>query len=101
MEFSSILGTTELHIWAFPDAFLVRSSAVYGVFLFIGTFTLAALQAHAPNLALLSIFSMIVLDVVSDNLNGCCTRLTPSRFVQQGPVSRDHVHIRCLSDVFS
>ncbi|KDR68787.1 hypothetical protein GALMADRAFT_78068 [Galerina marginata CBS 339.88] len=42
----------------------IRSSAVYGAFLFIGTFALGALRAHFPNLMLLSIFGTIVLDVM-------------------------------------
>jgi len=41
-----------------------RSSAVYGAFLFIFTFLLGALRAYLPNLALMSIFGTIVLDVV-------------------------------------
>ncbi|KAF9527115.1 hypothetical protein CPB83DRAFT_856773 [Crepidotus variabilis] len=41
-----------------------RSSAVYGAFLFIGTFFLGAIRAYIPNLAILTIFATIVLDVV-------------------------------------
>ncbi|KAG6901993.1 hypothetical protein C0995_005793 [Termitomyces sp. Mi166 len=41
-----------------------RSSAVYGVFLFIGTFAFGVLRAYIPKFALVSIFGSIVLDVM-------------------------------------
>lgn len=41
-----------------------RSSAVYGVFFFIGTFFMGVLRAFIPNLALLSVFGCIVLDII-------------------------------------
>ncbi|RDB27383.1 Uncharacterized protein C57A7.05 [Hypsizygus marmoreus] len=41
-----------------------RSTVVYGVFFFIGTFALGTLRAFIPKLALLSIFGSIVLDIV-------------------------------------
>lgn len=44
---------------------LFSSTAVYGVFFFIGTFALGVLRAFIPKLALLSIFGSIVLDIVS------------------------------------
>ncbi|KAJ3509937.1 hypothetical protein NLJ89_g4950 [Agrocybe chaxingu] len=40
-----------------------RSTVVYGVFLFVGTYLLGAIRAFIPNLALLSIFGTIVVDV--------------------------------------
>lgn len=40
-----------------------RSSVVFGVFLFIGTFFLATVSAYRPKLALLTIFATIILDV--------------------------------------
>ncbi|CAA7266340.1 unnamed protein product [Cyclocybe aegerita] len=40
-----------------------RSTVVYGVFLFVGTYLLGAIRAFIPNLALLSIFGTIVIDV--------------------------------------
>lgn len=42
-----------------------RTTGVYAVFLFIGTFALGALRAYAPKLALTSIFGSIVLDVMA------------------------------------
>ncbi len=44
---------------------LLRSSAVYGAFFFIGTFLLGVMRAYIPNLTLLTIFATIVLDMVS------------------------------------
>ncbi|KAF4566562.1 hypothetical protein EYR36_011993 [Pleurotus pulmonarius] len=41
-----------------------RSSVVYGVFIFVGSFFLAAIRGLSPSLSLLSIFSLIVLDVM-------------------------------------
>ncbi|KAL0954522.1 hypothetical protein HGRIS_003489 [Hohenbuehelia grisea] len=41
-----------------------RSSAVYGAFIFIGVFFLAAMRGALPSLALLSIFGMILVDVI-------------------------------------
>ncbi|KAF8972504.1 hypothetical protein BDZ97DRAFT_1722616 [Flammula alnicola] len=41
-----------------------RSSAVFGAFLFIGTFAMGALRAYLPNLTILSVFGMITLDLV-------------------------------------
>ncbi|KIM39011.1 hypothetical protein M413DRAFT_447369 [Hebeloma cylindrosporum] len=40
------------------------TSAVYGVFLFIGTYTLGAIRALLPRLILLTIFGSIVLDAI-------------------------------------
>ncbi|KIM39015.1 hypothetical protein M413DRAFT_447379 [Hebeloma cylindrosporum] len=40
------------------------SSAVYGVFLFIGTYALGAIRAQLPSLTVLTIFGSIVLDVI-------------------------------------
>ncbi|KAJ8703361.1 hypothetical protein PTI98_001988 [Pleurotus ostreatus] len=49
----------------FQGRFLdARSSAVYGAFIFIGAFFLGALRGFVPNLALVSIFGLIVLDVM-------------------------------------
>ncbi|KIY48354.1 hypothetical protein FISHEDRAFT_43559 [Fistulina hepatica ATCC 64428] len=42
---------------------LTLSSAVFGAFLFIGTYVLALIRARAPKLAVLSIFASIVLDI--------------------------------------
>lgn len=42
---------------------------MYGVFFFIGTFTLGAVRAYVPKLALLSVFGSIVLDVVRTPLD--------------------------------
>ncbi|KAF4566563.1 hypothetical protein EYR36_011994 [Pleurotus pulmonarius] len=49
----------------FQGRFLdARSSAIYGAFIFIGAFFLGALRGFVPNLALVSIFGLIVLDVM-------------------------------------
>ncbi|KAJ6613973.1 hypothetical protein B0H10DRAFT_2436246 [Mycena sp. CBHHK59/15] len=55
---------TQLAALAFHGYFLdARTSAVYGAMFFVGTFFMGALRAHAPKLALLSIFGTIVLDI--------------------------------------
>ncbi|KAF8907694.1 hypothetical protein CPB84DRAFT_1768565 [Gymnopilus junonius] len=55
----------QLQVAAFHGAFLdPRSSAVYGAFLFIGSFALGSARAYLPNLTLLSIFGTIVLDII-------------------------------------
>ncbi|KAF8972501.1 hypothetical protein BDZ97DRAFT_1649682 [Flammula alnicola] len=41
-----------------------RSSAVYGAFLFVGSFAMGAVRTYLPNLVLFSIFGTIVLDVI-------------------------------------
>ncbi|KAF7437434.1 hypothetical protein PC9H_004273 [Pleurotus ostreatus] len=41
-----------------------RSSVVYGAFIFVGSFFLAAIRGLSPSLSLLSIFALIVLDVM-------------------------------------
>ncbi|KAF9560292.1 hypothetical protein CPC08DRAFT_708223 [Agrocybe pediades] len=62
---SPIPATLQVQLQTFHGAFLdPRSSAVYGAFLFLGAFGLATLRAFLPNLALLSIFGTIVLDVM-------------------------------------
>jgi Putative ER transporter, 6TM, N-terminal len=53
----------EFHV--FHGIFLdPASSAVYGVFLFIGTYALGAIRAQLPRLILLTILGSIVLDAV-------------------------------------
>uniref|UniRef100_A0A8H7YBR5 Putative ER transporter 6TM N-terminal domain-containing protein n=1 Tax=Psilocybe cubensis TaxID=181762 RepID=A0A8H7YBR5_PSICU len=54
----------QIQIHTFHGIFLdPRSSAVYGAFLFIGTFAMGALRAYLPSLTLLSVFGSIVMDV--------------------------------------
>ncbi|KAJ7159565.1 hypothetical protein C8R46DRAFT_956786 [Mycena filopes] len=56
----------QLQTLTFHGLFLdPRSSAVYGVFLFIGTFALGALRAKVPRLAVVGLFGTIVVDVMS------------------------------------
>ena len=66
MAFISIRGwLTPIRQLIDLDFAFFRSSAVFGAFLFLGTFGLGALRAYVPNLALLTILATIVLDVVS------------------------------------
>ncbi|PPQ95766.1 hypothetical protein CVT26_015853 [Gymnopilus dilepis] len=61
----NVPAALQIQVATFHGAFLdPRSSAVYGVFLFIGSFALGAARAYLPNLALLSIFGTIVLDII-------------------------------------
>ncbi|KAJ7250170.1 hypothetical protein B0H12DRAFT_1121038 [Mycena haematopus] len=54
----------QLQSLVFHGAFLdPRTSAVYGVMFFIGTFAMGVLRARLPKLALMGIFGTIVLDV--------------------------------------
>ncbi|KAF9043705.1 hypothetical protein BDZ89DRAFT_943304 [Hymenopellis radicata] len=54
----------QLHMAIFHGKFLdPRSSAVYGAFLFIGTFFMGTIYAFRPKLALLTIFGTLILDV--------------------------------------
>ncbi|KAF9031494.1 hypothetical protein BDZ89DRAFT_1063889 [Hymenopellis radicata] len=54
----------QLQLAIFQGKFLdPRSSAVYGAFLFIGTFFLGTINAFRPKLAVLTIFATIILDV--------------------------------------
>ncbi|KAF9011593.1 hypothetical protein BDZ89DRAFT_1077624 [Hymenopellis radicata] len=54
----------QLHMAVFHGKFLdPRSSAVYGAFLFIGTFFMGTINAFRPKLALLTIFGTLILDV--------------------------------------
>ncbi|PPQ76063.1 hypothetical protein CVT24_006853 [Panaeolus cyanescens] len=56
----------QIQVQTFHGIFLdPRSSAVYGAFLFIGTFALGVLRAYIPRLALMSIFGTIVMDVIA------------------------------------
>lgn len=67
MECFSILGSWPTWMTLLSDSltdWLYRSSAVHGVFLFIGSFALGLVRAFIPKLALLSIFGTIVLDVM-------------------------------------
>lgn len=54
-----------VQLFIFQGAFLdARSSVVFGVFLFVGTYALGAIRAKAPKLMLFSIFGTIVMDVM-------------------------------------
>ncbi|KIY71039.1 hypothetical protein CYLTODRAFT_435413 [Cylindrobasidium torrendii FP15055 ss-10] len=66
---SSLTNTTspafQIQVALFHGSFLdARVSAVFGAFFFIGTFSLAVINAYRPKLALLTIFGTIVLDVM-------------------------------------
>jgi hypothetical protein len=79
------------------------SSAVYGVFLFIGTYALGAMRAQLPRLILLTIFGSIVLDAVcrffaKKNRKDINYIQLYYRFVPQDPVSPRHGHSFRVSD---
>ncbi|KAG6828854.1 hypothetical protein H0H92_006561 [Tricholoma furcatifolium] len=60
-----VSSTLQLQKFIFSGMFLdPRTSAVYGVFFFIGTFALGVLRAYIPKFALVSIFGSIVLDIM-------------------------------------
>ncbi|PPR08260.1 hypothetical protein CVT24_001172 [Panaeolus cyanescens] len=60
----SLSDQTQFHMFSgiFLDPW---SSAVHGVFLFIGAFAFGAMRAYVPRMALLSIFGTIVVDVIA------------------------------------
>ncbi|KAF9042212.1 hypothetical protein BJ165DRAFT_257137 [Panaeolus papilionaceus] len=56
----------QIQLHTFHGIFLdPRSSAVYGAFLFIGTFALGVLRAYIPRFTLMSLFGTIVIDVIA------------------------------------
>ena len=58
-------STPQIQFQIYHGIFLdPASSAVYGVFLFIGAYVFGAMRAHFPSLTLLSIFGLIILDMV-------------------------------------